>query len=607
MVDWSYDQKPMSTSNPKHILPASSAVTRFLIAICVCLLPSLCVAQSSLRSEITPSSGHIDDLFLFTVTFEGPQERVTPQLQAGGDFDVQLLGPKTSVSIINGQIRSRQQYVYQLTPKREGALQTPEVQATVDGQLLSAPPVAVTIKSASAPQAAPGGGNSEQIFMRQTVSPESAYVGQQIVNAITVYTRVNLRGVRIEDDAADGFWQETISDGQNSQKTLNGVEYGSAQILRALFALKAGTLPLPARSALAQVPVTKRANPFGNFDPFNDDFFQNFFQQTVVQEKKLTSNDLSVVIKPLPPIPVELAQFSRGLPVVGDTSISALYSDTPLKVGESKNVSIVISSAGHLNPVKAPQLRAPSGVKIYDGQTSVKRDTGPGSLVTQKAFNYSVVPTQPGMVRIPGVSLAYFDPSTDSYKLITTQDISLVVTGSPAPPFTSPVISGNQSNLNQTQSSSSEAASSPPGQGASMPYTEKTILETISERVSIQLALLALAAAIALFSFLMILSRNASSQAPRRETLHRIAKASTPAELESCIRTWAARTLTGLRPGATFDEIRSQIRAASSDASTSLALISILDELEIARYSGTEVGSIEVLRRSLTEAVRSWR
>lgn len=607
MVNRRYDQGSMSVSNLTRLLSVRRVVVAFFIAMCAWLVPALGMAQSSLRSEITPSSGHSDDLFIFTVTYEGSQERITPQLQAGGDFQIQLLGPKTTVLFDNGGVRSRQQYVYQLTPKREGTLQTPEVQVTVKGQLLSAPPIPVTIKSSSVAQAPSAGGNSEQIFMRQTVSPKSAYVGQQIVNAITVYTRVNLRGVRIEDDAADGFWQETISDGQNSQKTLNGVEYGSAQILRALFALKSGTLPLPARSALAQVPVTKRANPFGNFDPFSDDFFQNFFQQTVIQEKKLVSNELSVVIKPLPPIPPELTQFSKGLPIVGDTSLSAAYSDAPLKVGESKNVSMVLSSEGHLNPVKAPQLTAPPGVKIYDGQTSVKHDTGGGTLLTHKTFNYSLVPTQPGMVRIPGVSVAYFDPAAGSYKLATTADISLVVTGNAASASTPVTSPGSALDSPSAPATVGNTAGNTSGQGANLPYEEKSLLESVTDRVSVQLALLVLAAAITLIGLLTLISRTSSSQAPRREILLRISKASTAAELEACLRTWAARSLTGLRPGATFDEIRSQIRSQSNDLSTALALISILDELEIARYSGAEVGSVEGLKRASAEALRSWR
>lgn len=571
------------------------------------------LAQGTLRSEIAPETGHIDDLFLFTVTFEGPQERITPQIAAGGDFEIQLLGPKTSISIINGAVHSRQQFVYQLTPKREGTLYTPEIQATINGQLLSAPPIRVEIKGSAGPHAAAPSDSAEQIFMRQTASPDSAFVGQQIVNAITVYTRKNLRGVRIEDDAADGFWQETISDGRNSQRTVNGVEYGSAEIVRALFALKPGQLTLPARKALAQVQTVKRGNPFGALDPFSSDFFENFFQQTVIQEKKLTSNELSVTIKPLPALPADLSQFSRGLPIVGETSVSATYSESPLKVGESKNIALVVASTGHLNPLKAPPLHAPPGVKIYDGQAGVKHEVSQGYLVTRKTFNYSVVPTQPGVMRIPGVSVAYFDPQSASYKLATTSDISLVVSGNALSAAPAQPVPGN-AERGVAPSAETPTAGSTPAQpvsetapGATQPYLEKSTWEALSERISPQLALLALAAAILVVGVLSLFQRSATAQAPRRETLRTIAGATTVAELEDSTRSWAIRTFPELRPSATFDEIRSLAKSKSSDKGAALTLIAVLDQLEAARYSGTANLSVDALKRSLDAAIRGWK
>ncbi|MFN4894895.1 MAG: BatD family protein [Pseudomonadota bacterium] len=586
-----------------------------VIIICCSLQARTCIAQGALRAEISPETGHVDDLFIFTVTYEGQEDRVTPQIAAGGDFEIQLLGPRTSISIVNGKVHSRQQFVYQLTPKREGSLETPEVQVQAGGQLLSASPITVVIKSATASQqGAPSqGANSEQIFMRQTVSPEVAYVGQQIVNAITVYTRVNLRGVRIEDEVADGFWQENLSDGNNAQRTLNGVEYGSAQILRALFALKSGQLTIPPRKALVQVPVTKRGNPFGSLDPFSDDFFENFFQRTVIQEKKLTSNDIALTIKPLPPLPQELNRFSRGLPIVGVTTATTTYSEAPLKVGESKNISIVVTSTGHLNPLKAPALSAPPGLKVYDGQTAVKHEVSKGQLLAQKTFNYTVVPTQPGMIRIPGVSIAYFDPTSATYKIATTTDVSLVVSGSAMDSQGAKVpglASQPQPSAIRDQGSSSPPALTAPNNppaGANLPYVDKTTWEAVSERVSIQLALLTLAAVVLVASMLSFWLRTTSRTAPRRETIKSIARAKTLDDIEAAIRNWAANSLVGLRSGATFDEIRSCIQAQSVDKSTAVALAAAIDELEVARYSGNTLHSIEGLKRSLTSTLASWR
>jgi hypothetical protein len=439
--------------------------------------------------------------------------------------------------------------------------------------------------------------------MRQSAEPGTAYVGQQIVNAITVYTRVNLRGVRIEDDAADGFWQETISDGNNAQRTVNGIEYGSAQILRAIFALKPGQLKIPSRDALVQVPVTKKSDPLSAFDPFSDDFFQNFFQRTVIQEKKLTSNDLTVTIKPLPPAPADLERFSSGLPIVGDTNISTEYSDTPVKAGETKNVSIIIKSTGNLNPLKSLTLKAPQGVKIYDGQTKVKHDPSSGRLVTEKAFTYSIVPMQPGIIRIPGASVAFFDPETASYKLASSSDISLVVSGAPVTNQVSDLKNSAESlGLAPTIPSSSDVPSDPAG--ARLPYLDKTTWEALSERVSLPLSLLFLAASVLGVGVLWLWSKGSKSIAPRNKSTKLILSARDIDQLESGIRSWAQSQLEGLRANPTLDEIRSAIRNSAVDKSSALSLVAILDEIEISRYGKGNGRDLATLKKELVEALR---
>jgi hypothetical protein len=580
----------------------------------ILLIPSLAFAQATLRSEITPESGSLDDLFLFTVTLEGPQDRITPQLATGNDFDIQLLGPKTSVSIINGVLRSQQSYIYQLTPKRAGTLKTPEVQAQVQGQLLSAPPINVIIRGTQAQASqAPHDPTKEPVFVNQVATPQSVYVGQQIVNAITVYHRVNLQGVQIDDETSDGFWQETISDGSNSRRDINGQEYAAVEISRALFPLRAGALTIPQRKGIARIPVAKK-NPLSGLDPFSDDFFDNFFQRTVIQEKRISSNEIGINAKALPASPPELSKFFKGLPIVGATSISLHYSDTAIHVGESKNVSLVVTSEGNLNPLKSLPLQAPNGVKIYDGQIQTKHDTRGERLSTQKTFTFSIVPLQPGMIRIPGASLVYFDPTSESYKLTTTSDITLVVTGQAAnsqaaatqntqlAPIGTPTASASQSSLVPTLA--------PVPAAPALTYQEKTLWEKTSERVSVQLALLMLTAAILLVAVLGFVLKARALNGPSRRLSAQIAKADTLPEFEECLRTWVVQALPGARPTSTFDELRSIARTKAKNSGSQLALLSLLDDLEIARYGSNnqahDKAQIVELKKRLTSIMRGW-
>ena len=96
------------------------AVTTLAVLLIILLATSSALAQSILTTDIAPQSGTLEDLFIFTVTIEGSQTGSAPLLSGGDDFELQLIGPQTRLSIINGVVNSKISYVYHLTPKRVG-------------------------------------------------------------------------------------------------------------------------------------------------------------------------------------------------------------------------------------------------------------------------------------------------------------------------------------------------------------------------------------------------------------------------------------------------------------------------------------------------------
>lgn len=583
-----------------------------MIACCSVLFTfaSLATAQQAptVRTDISPKSGSISDLYLFTVTIDGAQERSTPQLKAGGDFTVQLIGPKTSVSIINGEMHTQQSYVYQLTPKREGTLQTPEVQVSVNGTSLTGEPLSVLISGAAraAPVAPPG----DELFLHQSATPQDVYQGQQIVNTIGIYASINVQGVTIDDAVADGFWQEVLSDNNSSRKIIKGKEYASLELSRALFPLRAGDLVISRRKANAKVPVSRRGGIGALLDPFSDDFFNNFFEPPQLREVPLQSNEIKISVKPLPSLPQELAKSSPGLAIVGPTSLSVDYSGNVIKAGESKSISIKVSSEGNLNPLKTIPLTAPpSGLKLYEGQPQVKHKISGGRLVTEKTFTYTAIPLHGGTFRIPAVSLAYFDPSSATYRALTTSDIAFVVEGAPGPgseeraPSSSPATSSD--NANQPNNPGLLPTLPPVPIGPALTYHEKTRWESFSERISIQLALLILAGTIALVSIAALATMGSRAQRPRKRLTNQLNGVKDLSALELYIREWLADRFPEAHNSATWDELRAIIRTRVSDKSIMLALIAVIDEIELNRYGGTGGASIDNLKERVSQILKS--
>jgi hypothetical protein len=572
-------------------------------------------AQSSqtLRSEITPTSGAIDDLFIFTVTYEGGEQRVSPLLQTNADFEVQLLGPKTSVTIINGVLRSQQSFVYQLTPKREGALKTPEVQAATAQGTLSAPPIAVTISSHGG---SPGGGTQvpsapttrDDLFLSQSAAPKEVYLGQQIVNVIGVYSRLNLQGVTVDDEVADGFWQEVISDNNSSQKTIRGKDYAALELSRALFPLRAGELTIAPRKGTAKAITTRRLSPGNLLDPFSDGFFDSIFQQPVIKDIPLSSNSVPIKVKPLPPIAPELTKFAGGVTLVGDTSIVMDASAAVMKTGDTKAISVTVRTEGNVNPLKTLPVSAPSGMKLYDAPPHTTHRISNGRLISERTFKYSLVALQPGTSRIPGVSIAYFDPHTGEHRLATTSDLTILVSGS-APTSSRPADDQSQGVPSQNAPSAAQnlIPTLPPIPVAPpLTYRDKSLVESLTERVSVQLSLLVLSAVVAFVGLGALFVSRVRRADTVKNSLRQITSLRDLAEIETFLRRWLAPRFPSLSQTSSLDELRAVVKAANTEKTHVVSLLALIDDLEMERYGRGGSTPIPTFHERLRAIVTAW-
>ncbi len=594
------------------IRPPLLSLTTLLVALAIALSTPACGQQpQSLRSEVSPTAGSVDDLFIFTVSYEGSEQRITPQVQTSSDFTLQLLGPKTSITILNGVIRSQQSFVYQLIPKREGSLKTPEVQVATAQGTLSAPPIVVTI---SAKGTAPGGTNGssptdqtsgDDLFLSQSATPKEVFLGQQIVNVIGVYSRLNLQGVTVDDEVADGFWQEVISDNNSSQKHIRGKDYAVLELARALFPLRTGDLRISPRKGTAKTVTTRSINPGNFFDPFGDGFFDSIFQQPIIKDVPLSSNAIPIKVKPLPPIPPELVKFSTSLTLVGGTSITMDAPAAVMKTGDTKAISITVRTEGNINPIKSIPLTAPPGMKIYDGQAQTTHRISNGRLLSERTFRYSLVALQPGSAQIPGASVVFFDPASEDYRLATTADLTILVSGPPQ----AGSMNSDRSATNVTQDTAPHnlIPTLPPLPVAPvLSYRDKTLIESVSERVSPQLSLLILAAVIALVSLSTFYRNVRSRSVSAANSLGQLAAIRDIGALENFLRSWLASRFSSITNTSSLDELRAVIRSCDAQRGHVVDLLSLIDDLELERYGHGEPTPMSAFLERLRPIVKDW-
>ena len=150
-------------------------------------------------------------------------------------------------------------------------------------------------------------------------------------------------------------------------------------------------------------------------DFFLDDPFFSSRQQQVV--RSLTSNSLSVNVKPLPEAPMG---FAGG---VGTFDIKAQSDQKEIHANEAFTYSVTVSGRGNLSLLEAPQIKFPKGFEVYEPRVIDNINKGDNGLSGSRTFEWIVTPQTPGEYDLPTFDYIYFNPASGQY--VTKQCNSL--------------------------------------------------------------------------------------------------------------------------------------------------------------------------------------
>src|SRR6478735_5515898 len=151
------------------------------------------------------------------------------------------------------------------------------------------------------------------------------------------------------------------------------------------------------------------------------------FSQPNVEQRQIDSKPLELTVKPLPSAPPE---FSGA---VGEFSFASKVVPTSAGVGEPITWTLELTGVGNWPDIGGlPQREVSNDFQVV--QPKSKRTMKDGTLF-EGALSEDVVlvPTRPGTYRLAPVRFSYFDPKTGSYKSITSDAVTVTVSGTSAP------------------------------------------------------------------------------------------------------------------------------------------------------------------------------
>ncbi|MCI4624900.1 MAG: BatD family protein [Candidatus Magnetoovum sp. WYHC-5] len=356
----------------------------------------------------------------------GTRNASAPALPNIDGFSGRYIGPSTQMSIVNGVASVSITHKYTLVALKEGKFTIGPFTLNIDGKQYTSNAITIAVthdKKGTAqnqPNTARSGGSElkNRIFMSVIPEKNVIYINEKVPLKVKLFIK-RLSVKDIEYPKLAGDWLSVMDYEKPQQKTeyLNGETYDTIEFTTRFFATKTGDFVLGPALLKCNIVVPNRRSPFPG-SPFDDDFFDSFFNSYATQPLEINSNEVKITVLPVPDDgkPVDF----RG--AIGHFNFSLEAEPKEVKVGDPITVKMIISGEGNLTTIKAPVFSNVDNFKVYDPEVKVEQAT-----VT---FKQALIPKNASVKEVPAASFSFFEPESKTYKTIVQGPIPINVTGS---------------------------------------------------------------------------------------------------------------------------------------------------------------------------------
>ncbi len=290
----------------------------------------------------------------------------------------------------------------------------------------------------------------DNLFIRVAVDKNEVTVGEQVTASYKLYTRVPMQVELTKLPNLNNFWTQDFDIPQPPKpvrEVLNGVEYQVFLIKKsALFPTTSGRLVLdPAEGAgkaqIRKMTKVKRKHPFAEMfedDPFfsqafgslfmddpmfNDSYFNAYEYEEV--KVNLKSKPVYITVKEAP-LEGRPTAFNGA---VGTFTLESKINAAEITTDDIAELTLTIRGNGNIKLVEIPKLNLPNTVEVFD---PIEMDTitnrRNNRITGYKTIKYRFNPQATGVLKIPSMTLAYYNADAERYEIKETPEYTLTVT-----------------------------------------------------------------------------------------------------------------------------------------------------------------------------------
>jgi len=284
----------------------------------------------------------------------------------------------------------------------------------------------------------------KNLFIKLNVSRTDCFVGEPIIAAYKLYTRLRSETTVTNAPSFNGFSLSELDVNDRSSAGIekyNGREYNVYTLRKVqLYPLQAGTITLDPVEADNKVTFIKSEYAGTQRGDMFYDMLQNFADATTPQEAvieqhvTLQSKPVEITVKPLPV--QNMPPDFKG--AVGNFTVQSSFQKNNITTDDAGNLRIVIGGTGNIQLINAPKINWPEGIDGYDAKITDDINKFSVPMKGNKTFIYPFTVANAGTYTIPPVSFSFFDPALASYKTLHTEPLVITVskgTGNPNKPY----------------------------------------------------------------------------------------------------------------------------------------------------------------------------
>ncbi|MFI8377676.1 BatD family protein [Leeuwenhoekiella sp. NPDC079379] len=335
-------------------------------------------------------------------------------------------GPNQSISKqwINGKSSFSKTFSYFLQPKGTGKLQIGAAEIEINNTVYKTLPIEINVTGAvelAKDPNDPASSAAENVHLVAEVSKSNPYLNEAITVVYKLYvsreTAVNGWNEIDAPKFAD-FWSQSLDEKQFKvyDGTFNGKPYRYVILRRTLlYPQKTGELDIESLALNINVEApTNRRDIFG-------------MRITRPAQITVSAPKRKIKVRELP----EAGKPDNFTGAVGKFDFSVTASKTKLDAQDALDLTLTAKGNGNLKLFKLPKPTLPSALEVYEPENLQDVNVSLSGMTGKNEERYTIVPQRKGAYPIPPIRFSYFDPVTERYNTVSSDEIVITVENGP--------------------------------------------------------------------------------------------------------------------------------------------------------------------------------